>query len=309
MEIAARRRESLVLLVTAVVVAFFVGVLSTMAVEAAAKALETWAIVALSTGGLVVCVAGAYLAILSRSEYRSVRTQFVLPYDRTNAVFLGVPKHPPSVAARVHFGLLTDQRRRELTRFDTWETFFGSPFERTLNDLIQALVLRFVLQLELWEDRKDVHIPLSELPGLLQENSFLQLMEEKFRDVAFHGPADIMLSVFGENRRFLRFETEYGCIAVQWKLGMIEAPYFSGPHVAITTSDNEKSVHDFVISVTAQTEFRLRHLYSREFEAFVRWSELVERRLSEVDWQRAVEYLPLTLLTHMITSVPPSKAK
>src|ERR1044072_7257975 len=145
LDIQSRRRELLVLVVTAVALALLVNLLANVlfvSLYDRHKVIFT-ALVLLSTG---IVSLGSYLSFLTQAEKSSLTIQFPLTFNRRDAKFEDLPRSPRGGHARVRLSHLPRERQLRLAAEDAnWSWFFDGDFGKFVNDAVQEILLTLLL--------------------------------------------------------------------------------------------------------------------------------------------------------------------
>ncbi|MBV9070610.1 MAG: hypothetical protein JO093_22930 [Acidobacteria bacterium] len=307
-EVTTRRREALMLVLTAVLLGLFVEFSAGVLLHATDQYRDGFrAIVGVS--GVIVFLVLAYVVVLSRREKTIYSAQFVFCFDKMQCQFVDIPRCSPSVHARVHFGRLSDSRRAELATFDHFGKFFGSEFEQFVNEAVQAMLLDLLLQENVSDAPKEHLRKFSQFPESLKRNQCFRRESEALPYVQYRVPPDVKVETFGPYDRFIRFSSTYGAISISWELGLGQTA-FEVEAIAVSRGRSaEGSVHDLIVDISVTEEFKYIHMHSKRLDGFAAWALRIRRTLSDLDWPRTLQVMPVVLLTEVLRTLKGDRAR
>ena len=297
LDIQSRRRELLVLVVTAVALALLVNLLANVlfvSLYDRHKVIFT-ALVLLSTG---IVSLGSYLSFLTQAEKSSLTIQFPLTFNRRDAKFEDLPRSPPSVHARVLFSHLPRERQLQFAAEDAnWRVFFDGDFGKFVNDAVQEILLTLLLTRVRSPKIGWKSLVKEELPTGIAENPCM-VKEFELDDGRFglSLPEWIEIETFGNGNRYVRFRSNFGTAELAWTVGWGQMAHYTEPFITLTGMKPGIDYHDIDVRVTFTYDCRFSRILSNKLNEYVDWARDIESSLRSLDWKEAEKRLPLELL-------------
>jgi hypothetical protein len=285
---ADKRREILIFLLTAIVIAFLVGGIATILFSAPFLAVtHPWWTLCGSIILLIIATSFLYIVLISSVRRLNMQVRFPLAFDRVTCLFVDLPYCPMSVNARVCFDKLPDPGRRHLACYDTIPGFFGSELNRFIDHVVQGVLLtRVVFQRERGDSTKKGYMRLrgGHLPlGVIENRFFADWVDELNRDRTVIVPHLKQIQTFGRNNSFFRINTKGGTLEFSWQIVYDQTPYYSKAFLPLQ-ADTDYRFHDYEVTVALLRTCSALRIFSASVRDFVDWASGVEKKLATYDW-------------------------
>lgn len=311
-DVQSRRREILVLLLTALALALLVNLIANVVFVALyEKHKVLFTLLVLISTGLVAL--GSYLSFLTQAEKSTLTIQFPLTLNRRDLKFEDLPRSPPSVHARVFFSQLPLERRQQFAIEDAnWRVFFRGNFAQFIDNVLQEIVLTLLLTRARTEKPGWKALVTRELPEGISENPCMtkefQLESPRFK---LSLPEWLEIETFGNRDRYVRFVSEFGKAELTWTVAWGQMAHYTEPFMTLTGMRPGVDYHDFDVRVTFTYDCRFSRILSSRLNKYVDWARDMEKSLQALDWEEAEKRLPLELLKrfHKLLSEPDGKLK
>ncbi len=303
-----RRKETLILLLTVIILALFVDLLGSILFSAFFEDHQSLFITAVVVGLLGVSLF-AYLAVLSRAEREILDAQLLFCFSREQKSFIDIPHSPPSVHARVHFSRLSPAIQDDLASYGSPDKFFESDFDHFLNDAIQATLLTLLFSPSLLREEKNMtKVTFQNLPETMKRNACLRRESDQMPDFALSIPEWANLKTYGDYERFIRLTSKYGTLDIDWGLAFVPEAWYTDSYISLVGL-NKDDVFEFIVYVSMSYECHFSWMYSRELDEYIKWILEVRRSLEKYDWKKTQELLPLVILGSVAENLRGLKTK
>lgn len=293
-----KRSDILVVILTAVVIAFLINGLSSV-VFADFNVLHPLLMNLIAWPLLVIAVASLYFVLVSSVRRAKLQIEIPLAFNRNLCRFVDLPHCPMSVHARYCFDKLPDAGRLHLAEYDCPELFFRSDFQRFLDHVVQETLLSVVI-FERNEHSKDyTRLSRKHFPSGIVENQFLaDWLREIKDDRLISAPYFKNIQTFGRNNSFFRIQTKGGTIEFSWIISWCNTPWRSE---AFCTSEQatRDDFHDFYVTLTVVRCCKATRIFSGKVQKFVGWSQIIFDRLAQHDWNASQNDRLLYLIHRM----------
>ncbi len=305
--LVARRRESALLLLTIVVVALLVSLLAN-GLFAQFYPSQPGLFIKVVSGALVVSIAILYAFVLARREVGFEAATLVYVFDRTVPAFVDIPRGFPSVRMRVHFQMLSPERRAELAKGDSSKQFFTSELFRFANEATEASLLSLLFGLQ----RHALQISLrrmkhGDLPKTLRKNECLGRGHHK--DEYYYLPEWANFVDYKHRDWGILVETSFGSVTVDWDIVWGNSAIHTEAYLAATGQLKGLDTHEIAAEVFLRYDCRFMRLHSRELKEYVSWIGLLTQELRQLDWRATETHLTFEILQALAVKIDAQQPK
>lgn len=280
--LAARKRELAIIVVTTIIAAFSINILSNVIFNNLYKEYR----MVLLIGSILVLLSSSlsvFLLVFRYSRSGTVEISFPLSFDRKRMCFYDLPYCSPSVHARVQFNDLPDEGKRHLILYDEMFKFWDSEFSRFIDNLIQEWLLVIVFNNKFSDQDLLEKRDFSKLPNGIRENIFFKSWFDDKQKVFLCVPHGVKIECHGRHNSFVKIKSFYGESAFTWNVLFHQIPYFSGPFIDSKSADIE--CHDFLVVLKMEYSCNFIPFLSKKLMNFSSWLEKMAQNLNDHDWK------------------------
>ncbi len=292
MNVNMKRFEVIIFVLTAIVLAFLVGLLSNAVFQTYYERNErlfTNVVIIISIVLILILIA----MMLSKSEVKSSKTTCVCTYCVDEMKFIKIPHCIPSVHAKLTYEDLPQELRKEFSESNEQKLAMSPGSLTFVNILVDKLILEFIIN----SRKKEKVITIEDLPEKIRER--VKLGDQ--RTFKLHVPNWVTIESWGNE--FIRVKTKFGVIKFYWNLSIHSEGYYSEPYLKIIDLKHCKKYRDYCITIHMKYYYNLWKMFSKEMDEFILWVNGLEEKMEKLDWERTEKYLPILLLQTIVEEI------
>lgn len=281
--LAARKRELAIIVVTTIIAAFSINILSNIIVNDFYEEYR----MELLIGSILILLSSSFFVVLLVFRYSrsgTVEISFPLSFDRKRMSFRDLPYCSPSVHARFQFDNLPDEGKRHLILYDKPLKFWDSEFSRFIDNVIQEWLLGVVFNNKFSDQDLLEKRDFSELPNGIRENKLFRSWFGDKQKVFLRVPHGAKIECHGRHNSFVTIKSFYGEAAFTWNVSFHQMPSFSGPFIDRESTDIE--CHDFLVALKMNYSCNFIPFLSKRLMGFSAWLEKMAQNLNDFDWEK-----------------------
>jgi len=310
--IDARRKEAVLLLLTVIVLAILVSLLSNVLFDlyySTNKTAFTIIILVLLIGTSVL----SYFAIITKTTKTIISIEFPYCFSKNEKKFIDIESCVPSIHARVHFDQLPEGYKKEMVKFDAPSKFWESDLDNFVHNATQAIFLDLVFGGASYVIETENLLPYKDLPETIKRNDCVKRHAVRDDEYSLVLPKWAKIQTYGELERFIKVKSKYGELTVGWEIGFGNTAHYSSSYLTAIGIDPEKDAHEFIVNATLTYTTKFAYMHKKELDEYINWAQVTQRKFSELDWHLTREQLPLVIMQMLInesrSSIAPVKQK